>query len=161
MALPPLQPLPHLARLLAPDETLIYTAKLHPLYGWPWLLAALVAGLPAFLGLSFGLWSIPPAVMLFIIYLLPFKHFELAVTSKRLLLRYGRFGTVLNDIPPEHINHWRLQQGLFSDLLHYGHLTIYLVAGRELRVLPLKFLWHPLTLLEALETLTLPADSKK
>ena len=42
MPIPPLQATPNLERLLMPDEGIIYTAKLHPLYGWPILLAAVV-----------------------------------------------------------------------------------------------------------------------
>lgn len=155
MALPPLSATPHLTRLLAPGEMLVYTARLHPLYGWPWLLAAAVAALPAVLGWGWGVYAIVPATVLFIIYLLPFRNWECAVTNKRLLLRFGLFSLTFNDIPPGHINHLQLKHTVLLDKLHAGHLTLHLQAGNQIHPLTLKYLWHPFTFLQALETLTL------
>jgi hypothetical protein len=155
MPLPPLSFTPHLSRLLAPGETVVYTAKLHPLYGWPWLLAAILCSLPAFTQPSWGHWFILPATALFAIYLLPFRNWQCAVTNKRLLLRFGRFGITVNDIPPDHINHVQLKHNLFLSALHTGHVTLNLIKGKDIAPIQLNYLWHPMTFLEALETLTM------
>jgi Bacterial PH domain len=152
MALPPLSATPHVSRLLAPDEVIIYTAKLHPLHGWPWLLGA---GLVGLLGLRVVAILVVPAFVLGGIYLLAFRHFEMAVTTRRLLLRWGRFGTQLEGILPEKLEDWRVQQSVWQSMLHAGTLTLRVKEGRELRVIALPWVWHPLTLVEALETLQL------
>ena len=149
--LPPLQPTPNLSRLLAPEEEIIYTAKLHPFYGFWWLgLGLLAAGL--------GLWLKPlwlVALVLGFIYLLPFRNFEMAVTTRRLLVRQGRFGITLEGILGEKIVEWHIRQHLLQTWLHAGTVTIRVEENKTLRTIALPWLWHPMTFIEALETLQL------
>lgn len=155
--LPPLSPTPHLSRLLIPGETILYAPKLHPLYGWPTLLLILALFTATLLLASqYGpIWllGLVPAGLLTFIHSLPFQHFEMAITTHRLLLRYGRFSITLNDIPPEHIDHIQLNQTPLSSLLHAGHLTLNLRKGNTLVPLTFPWLWHPFTTLEALQAL--------
>lgn len=149
MSLPPLQPVPHLERLLAPTEELIYTAKLHPLHGWPWLLGALVLA-------CLGWWWKPlwlGAGVLFIIYTLALRNFEGAITTHRLLLRHGRFGVQTEGVLGEKIAEWQVSQTLLQRPLRAGTVQLVLKEGNALRPLKLSWLWHPFTFIEALETL--------
>jgi hypothetical protein len=150
--LPPLAPTPHLARLLAPDEVIIYTAKLHPLHGWPWLLAAICLALVG--------WWVKPlwlvAGVLGWVYALALRNFEGAVTTRRLLLRHGRLAISIEGILGEKIAEWRVQQTLLQRLLHAGQIHLVLKEGNTLRPLNLVWLWHPLSFIEALETLQMP-----
>ncbi|NBX85650.1 MAG: hypothetical protein EBQ80_00160, partial [Proteobacteria bacterium] len=147
--LPPLQPVPHLQRLLAPEETIIYTAKLHPLFGWPWLLGGvLLVGLSLWWGIFLGL-----GLMVLLVYALPFKTNEIAVTTHRLLLRVGLFQLRTEGIGSVQLEEWQLRQNLLQALLHTGCVTIKVKEGRDLRTVVLNKLWHPMTFVEALETL--------
>lgn len=155
MPTPPLQATPHLSRLLLPDEAIIYTAKLHPLYGWPFLLAAILL---AVLG-----WWLKPLWFLALIavwvYSLPFQNFEMAITTQRILLRQGRFRIGLAAFEGRQLKEWVVHQSLLQSLFHKGTVILHLVdptltdKNRTLRVLELNGIWHPLTLIEALETL--------
>ncbi len=147
--LPPLAHVPHLERLLAPDEVIIYTAKLHPLYGFGWLLAGLLA-------LYGGIWLKPLwlfAVLLFGIYAIPFRNFEMAITTRRLLLRHGFMRLNMEGIMATKLEDWRVQQTLVQSFMHTGHLTLHVQEGKNLREITLPWIWHPITLVEALETL--------
>lgn len=152
MPTPPLQRTPNLSRLFGPGEVVVYTAKLHPLHGWPYGLAALIAGWAAWM-----LWwpLALPALLLAIVYFLPFIHWECAVTTNRLLVRHGRFKIALDAIDPDKLDHCQLHQNTFTSLLHCGTVILNLNAGREhvLHKLALPFLWHPMSFLEALTTL--------
>lgn len=150
--LPPLAPVPHLARLLAPDEVMLYTAKLHPLHGWPWLLSAVGLGL-------FGWWFKPlwlVAAGLLAIYSFALRNFECAVTTRRLLLRQGRFGVSTEGILGDKVAEWHVDQLLLQRPLRAGTVRLILKEGNVLRPLTLQWLWHPFTFIEALETLQLP-----
>jgi hypothetical protein len=150
--LPPLAPVPHLVRLLAPDEVIIYTAKLHPLHGWPWLLAALLVAVA-------GWWLKPlwlVSLVLVGIYGLALQNFECAVTTRRLLLRQGRFGVSTEGILGEKIAEWHVTQRLVQQPLRAGMVLLMLKEGNALRPLTLLWLWHPFSFIEALETLQMP-----
>ena len=156
MSLPPLASVPHLERLLAPNEEIIYTAKLHPLHGWPWLLAAVLFG-------GAGWWWQPlwlSAIVLLFIYSLALRNFAGAVTTHRLLLRYGRFGVQTEGILGEKLAEWRVAQSLLQRLLHAGTVQLVVKESNTLRPLTLLWLWHPLTFIEALETLQMPMSPK-
>ncbi|MCP5405578.1 MAG: hypothetical protein H6922_05110 [Pseudomonadaceae bacterium] len=150
MSLPPLQPTPNISRLLGPGETVVYTAKLHPLHGWPWLLAALaVVALAYATNAYLALLALP----LLTVYLLPFRIWEAAVTTHRLLLRHGRFRIALDAIDPDHLDHYQLHQNPFTSLLHCGDVILALRLHRTVTYLPLPSIWHPMSFLEALTTL--------
>lgn len=147
--LPPLQPIPNLRRLLAPDETVIYTAKLHPLHGWPWLLAGL--GL-----IVLSLWwqvLLGVGLLVLLVYAMPFKTNEIAVTTHRLLVRVGVFKLRMEGITGVQLEEWALEQNLLQTLLHTGKVVVKVKEGRDLRDIVLKKIWHPMTFVEALETL--------
>ena len=152
MATPPLQRTPTLTRLLGPGEVIVYTAKLHPLHGWPWLLGAILCALAAW---YITVWLALPALILLLVYWLPFYTWEAAVTTHRLLLRHGRFKLALDTIDPPHLNHYQLHQNPILHTLHCGHIILNLEAGREhvLHKIHLPYIWHPMSLLEALTTL--------
>lgn len=155
MPTPPLQAVPNLERLLLPDEGIIYTAKLHPFYGWPFLLAAIVL---AVLG-----WWVKPLWFLALIaawvYHLPFQNFEMAVTTQRILVRQGRFKIGLAAYHGNQLKEWVVHQTLLQSVLHMGSVLLKLTdmaspeKNRTTMVLELNGIWHPLTLIEALETL--------
>jgi uncharacterized membrane protein YdbT with pleckstrin-like domain len=149
MSLPPLQPVPHLARLLTPTEEIIYTAKLHPLHGWPWLIGVLLLA-------CVGWWWKPlwlGAAVVFVLYAQALRNFEGAITTHRLLLRYGRFGVQTEGILADEITAWRVSQTLLQRPLRAGTVQLRLKEGNVLRPLTLSWLWHPFTFIEALETL--------
>lgn len=152
MPTPPLQRTPTLSRLLGPNEVIVYTAKLHPLHGWPWLLAALIS-----YTLAYAVWFgfTIPAVPFTMIYILPFFTNEIAVTTHRLLLRHGRFHLHLDSIDANHLDHYQMHQNPLQAILHMGHIILNLIAGKEkvLHQIHLNHLWHPITFLEALTTL--------
>jgi uncharacterized membrane protein YdbT with pleckstrin-like domain len=152
MPTPPLQPTPHLTRLLLPEEHIIYTAKLHPLAGWHWVLGGLLL-------LVLGIWLKPlwlGAAVFLLVYYVPRKNFEMAVTTHRLLLRRGRWHVQLEAIMGENIANWQVLQSLPQRMGHAGTVTLHVHEGKSIRTLDLHWLWHPLTLIEALETLQLP-----
>lgn len=150
MTLPPLQPTPNLSRLLGPDETAIYTCKLHPVHGLRWLLGALLLT-----GLAWWLspWFLVAAIPCLAIYWLPFHNHEVLVSSKRLLVRHGRFSVHVDAIDREHLDHYQLHQTTIGSLLHFGTVILNLRANRDIRTVTLKTLWHPMSFLEALTTL--------
>lgn len=150
--LPPLQATPNLDRLLVPGEEVIYTARLHPLYGFPWLLGGLALFAAGWLWSWFWLLAIIPLV----IYYLPFYHFELAVTTQRLLLRQGRFGVMTEGTLAEKLEDWHVNQHLFQALLHAGTMTLRIEENRSLRLLTIPWLRNPMSFIEALETLQMP-----
>lgn len=155
MTLPPLQKIPNLERLLLPDETVIYTARLHPLFGWQFLFAAI-----AFTLLGWWLKPLWFAVLLMAwVYYLPFKNFEMAVTTQRILLRQGRFQIGLMAFEGTQLREWVVHQTLLQTVCHAGTVILKLTdmtmpeKSRTTRMIELNGIWHPLTLIEALETL--------
>jgi hypothetical protein len=150
VALPPLAPIPNLRRLLTPEEVLLYTVKFHPLRGWQYLLACLVS-----LGFSY-VWPlfILPCIAFFVLWRIPFMTNEVAVTNDRLLLRTGMFKILLEAIPDEALLHWKLEQNAMDVALHSGRV-IMRVRGESgpMREIVLDWVWHPMTLLEALQAL--------
>ncbi len=149
-ALPPLAKVPHLRRLLWPGEEVIYTAKLHWLNGWYWLVGlGMVMGLAVLVNAWFGL-----LVAVFGgLYGVVFVTNEIAVTSQRLLLRIGTFRLMVMTVEPTELAEWKLVQNPLTSLLRAGEVTLVLRAGREAERLTLPLLAHPMTFLEALETL--------
>ena len=155
MPIPPLQATPNLERLLVPNEEIIYTAKLHPLYGWSILLAALVLAI-------LGWWMKPlwfVALIAAWVYHLPFQNFEMAVTTQRILIRQGRFKIGMAAYQGADLREWVVHQTLLQSVLHMGSVLLKLTdpaspeKNRTTHVLELNGIWHPLTLIEALETL--------
>lgn len=147
--LPPLQRVPQLERLLAPGESIIYTAKLHPLYGWWFGLIALVC-----LGLSYiWPWTLAGTLVFATLYLAPFLKNEIAVTTHRLLLRVGRFNLATEDFTGEQLTNWRINQSAVDNALHTGNVVIDVTVAGEDRRIVLTHLWHPVTFIQALETL--------
>lgn len=148
--LPPLQPVPHVARLLAPQEQIIYTAKLHFLHGWPWLLASI-----SFLALAFFIWwgMVFFALPLLIIYSIPFRTNEIAVTTHRLLLRIGRFKLTIEGVTSDRMEEWFVGQTAIQNILRSGDIIIGVKEGKDLRKIYLHQLAHPMSFIEALETL--------
>ncbi len=144
--------MPHLRRLLVPEEEAIYTMKLHPLHGWPWLVGAVLVAIV-------GWWWKPLWVLatgLFVLYTLALQNFEGVVTTHRLLLRYGRFGVSTEGILGEKLASWQVEQTLLQRVLHAGSLRLIVKEGGTLRPLVIRWLWHPFTFIEALETLQMP-----
>lgn len=149
--LPPLQPMPNLERLLAPGEEIIYTVRLHPLHGFKWAFSALV-----FLTLAYWwIWFLPLGLILTFIYFMPFRTNEIAVTTQRLLIRKGRFRLRLEGVMAKSVEDWRLIQSVAESLLHCGDVEVTVIENRDLRRIWLPTLWHPMTFIEALETLQL------
>ncbi|HEX2859240.1 MAG TPA: PH domain-containing protein [Alphaproteobacteria bacterium] len=156
MNLPPLARTKHLSRLLGPDEVIIYTGKLHPFHGIGWWLGFLFLATLAWYLWAAWQWQpylLVPALICLLIYRLPFHNTEIAVTTHRLLLRYGRFRVHSDEIDGSHIDHYQLHQTPFSSFFHYGTVILNLRAGRDIYYLKLVDIWHPLTLFEALNTL--------
>lgn len=150
MALPPLAPIPHLRRLLTPEEVLLYTVKFHPLRGWPWL-----AGCLACAGLIFvSAWFVLPAMVLLARWYMPFHTNEVAVTNDRLLLRTGTFHLLLEALNDEGLLHWKMEQNALTAMLNAGTITLK-VRGEigPLREITLPWVWHPMSFLEALAAL--------
>lgn len=140
---------PNLMRLLAPGESLLYTARLHPLYGW-WfgVLAALC------LGLSYiWPWTLLGTVVFSVLYLVPFYKNEIAVTTHRLLLRVGRFQLVTEDFTSEQILNWHIHQTIVDNILNAGTVLIDVREGTTVRRVVLARVRSPLTFVQALETL--------
>ncbi|MBI1308494.1 MAG: PH domain-containing protein [Proteobacteria bacterium] len=147
--LPPLQKVPTIERLLAPGERVIYTAKLHPLFGWYWAVAGfLLMGLGYFWA-PLALLGLPPLG----VYWLAFRNNEVAVTTHRLLVRRGVGKIYLEAVLAEHIDDWRLKQSLLGQLLHMGTVSVGVHDASDTRALVFTYMWHPLSFLEALETL--------
>lgn len=151
MVLPVLQPVPHLERLLAPDEVIIYTPKLHPLYGWPWLLGGLAVAIVGWWFKPLGL----VAAGLWVVYWSPHNNFEAAVTTRRLLLRQGRMAVETEGILGNNIIEWHVTQTFWQQLLRAGSLRLVLKDREAHRPLVLPWVFHPFTIVEALETLQL------
>lgn len=147
--LPPLQRVPNLRRLLAPGEALVYTAKIHPMFGWPFGLVAL-----GFLLLSYW-WPVAllGTVIFSILHLEPLRRNEIAVTSERLLLRVGHFRLLTEAFDGKQLQGWHLHQSILDNALHTGTMVVTARVGEESRDIILRWLWHPLTFVEALETL--------
>jgi uncharacterized membrane protein YdbT with pleckstrin-like domain len=141
---------PHLARLLGPAEAFVHVVRLHPLYGWHWVVLAVVLAGLAYITTA---WLLVPAVLFFAAYRLPFITNEMAVTTHRLLLRIGGFTLVLKDIVPEHLDHYRFQQNALQNLLGLATIVLVLRKGGSLVELPLPPIRRPLEFVEALGTL--------
>ena len=151
MALPPLHRVPALERLLAPGEQIVYTPVFHPLRGWQWLL-------PAGICLLLSRWwpaFILPTVILFLIWAIPFFTNQLAITTERLLLRTGCFRLVLEMVDNGEIAGWAIHQNLITSLLRCGTVVVDVVEEGEsnVRHIRLPWVWHPMSFIEALETL--------
>ena len=150
MPLPPLAPVPHLRRLLYPEEQIIYTARLHWLNGWPLLASAVVCGV---LGLAVWGWLALVGVPMLMYYFVPFRTNEIAVTTHRLLLRTGRRTLRMESVEAGQLVDWELVQTPVTNVLNAGAVTLQVREDRDVRNLPLPLLQHPLSFLEALETL--------
>jgi|GEM_PF-6973666 len=149
MSLPPLRRVPALRRLLAPGEAIVYTALFYPLRGWYWLL-------PCALCLIGSRWWTPlmlPTVLFFVFWVVPFFTNQVAVTTERLLMRVGGFRLRLEMIDNGDIESWRLEQNVLTSLLRCGTVVISVNDVGTLRHVRLTWLWHPMSFLEALETL--------
>jgi hypothetical protein len=149
MALPPTQRVPTLRRLLVPGEAIIYTAKFYPLRGWPWLLGG------GLLLLASEWWPLllAPSIALIIWWIMPFRTNQVAVTSQRLLLRLGTARLQLEAIDGKRISSWVVTQSVLEAAAHCGTVTITVDEDGSKRLIQLTWLWHPLTFVEALETL--------
>lgn len=140
---------PKLSRLLTPEETLIYTVRFHPLRGWPVLLLALAAGVAAY----WEILMLVPAVMLAGLWYLPIYTNEVAVTDDRLLLRTGWMSLLLEAIEDQNLLRWELSQGAIGSMLDFGTVRIRVREAASTREIVLKWVWHPVTLLEALQAM--------
>lgn len=151
MGLPPLQPVPVISRLLAPDEQIIYTARFHPFLGWYWLCLGVGC---AVLGAVYGLWPLwGVSAICCWLWGIPFFVNEMAVTNLRLLLRVGKFKLRMEAISATQLETWRVRQTLLTNLLHCGTVVLVVREGRDMRHIVLPWVWHPVTFIEALETL--------
>lgn len=140
---------PRLQCLLTPEETLLYTVRFHPLRGW-WLL---LAGL-ACLGAAW-VWPVAfvGAVALVGLWYLPLYTNEVAVTDDRLLLRTGWLSLRLEAIEDHSIFRWEMTQSAVGSMLDYGSVKILIREPQmaSTRAIDLGWVWHPVTLLEALQ----------
>lgn len=147
--LPPLQRVPTLERLLVPGEAIIYTGKLHPFYGWPLGLLTLLCGALAY----WWPWMLTGVIVFGVLYLAPLRKNEIAVTSHRLLLRIGRFKLVTETIEGDQLVNWRIAQSAVDNVFHTGTVLLNFSELGVTRKLVLNYLWHPVSFIEALETL--------
>lgn len=148
-SLPPLQRVPTLERLLVPGEAIIYTGKLHPFYGWPFALLALLCGTGAY----WLPWLMLGVLAFGTLYLVPLRKNEIAVTSQRLLLRTGRFKLVTETLTGEQLLNWRIAQSAVDNIFHTGTVMLSVKDPDGTRPVVLTQLWHPVSFIEALETL--------
>jgi hypothetical protein len=139
----------HLSRLLLPGEKALYSVLWYPLRDWPWLLAGiilLVLSLRAvfFLVLALAVlfrWNLPRLTNVVV------------VTNRRLLLRLGDFKMRTEAFDASQIDGWRVRQNLPMVLLHVGTVELDVRHGNGVTTLVLPWVWHPLSLVEALEQL--------
>lgn len=149
MSLPPLAPIPNLRRLLTPEETLLYTVRFHPLRGWPFLFGALGC-----LILSYYVpLAILPCAVLAILWYIPLMSNEVAVTDDRLLVRIGRFRLMMEAFDDASLLRWRVEQNALDVFLHTGRVVLRIREATMVREIVLNWVWHPMTLLEALQAM--------
>lgn len=149
MSLPPLAPIPNLRRLLTPEETLLYTVKFHPLRGWPLLLGALACLAASYI---FPL-AILPCALLFLFWYIPLHSNEVAVTNNRLLVRIGRFKLFMEAFDDSNLLRWKVEQNALDVFLHTGRVVLRIRESAAVREVVLPWVWHPMTLLEALQAM--------
>ncbi|MBI1309236.1 MAG: hypothetical protein GC129_05250 [Proteobacteria bacterium] len=163
--------------LITEDETVVYNGHFHFMLGIKWLLLSL-ALLATGAFLAYGTLYMPPpdgtaiqptlmvralsitaAVMAFgflIWYLLPFWRSFLVITNQRCLVGVGHFTSVQEQVLPYQLEDWELRQNFFESLLSYGHITLRLIEGRQLRIVHIPYAAEPHTFLRKLEELCPP-----
>lgn len=140
---------PNLERLLTPGEKLLYTAKFHPFRGWQ----ALVPALACFGASYYYPLAILPFLLLVGLWYLPLYTNEVAVTNNRLLLRTGWLKLMLEAVEDESLIRWNLEQNAVGSLFDAGTIRIRVREVASTREVLLKWVWHPVTLLEALQAM--------
>ncbi len=144
-------PVPDLMPLLAPGEEIIYSPRLHWINGWPFFAGSLL-----FIALTFytfNFWFLVGVAVFEVLYNIPLRTNQIAITNYRLLLRVGRWKLRLNDIASDHLNHYQFTQTPFTNMLGTGELVLHLNKGKDLVPVTLPYLQKPMVFLEALGTL--------
>jgi hypothetical protein len=163
--------------LITEGEKVTYCGRLHFMMGVEWLVLALLC-LAIGACLAFGTLFVPfhyaapvqPSTIMhalafvaafvgfcFLIwYLLPFWRSFLVITNRRALVGVGHFVSVQEQILPYQLEDWEIRQNFFESLLGYGHVTLRLIEGRQLRIIYLAYVAHPHQFMHHLEELCPP-----
>ena len=140
---------PCLQRLLVPNETLLYTVRFHYLRGW-WML---VLALGCFAASYQWPLALGPFMMFLVLWYIPLKTNEVAVTNDRLLLRTGWLKLKLEVIEDQSVIRWELNQNVLGSLFDCGTVTIRVRETASTREIVLRWISHPVVFLEALQAL--------
>ena len=130
----------YIAKNIGPGETVRYTAKLSLCRYCLYFIGGTLLGLPVLLGLITALFSStnspPPGmttalvvVLLFVVvvFVWPFiarSSTELAITDKRLIVKYGLLSTHSIEIRFNKIETVRVSQGLVGKIFKYGDVIV-------------------------------------
>lgn len=145
--------------LITNEEKVLYSGNLHAMYGIKWMLLSILclalATLIAATGWLEGepLFSMPrliPVMILllggiicWIIYAMPFWRTFFVVTDERAIIGFGQFTIKEEQILPYQMEDWEIQENYLETLLGYGHLTLRLIEGRQLRIIHIPYLKKP------------------
>lgn len=163
--------------LITEGEKVAYNGSLHFMMGFKWLACALLClGVSA--ALMFGSLFTPPtygtalqpetimhalAITIGLVglgflmwYLLPFWRSFLVVTNQRALIGVGHFTSVQEQVLPYQLEDWEIRQNFFESLLGYGHVTLRLIEGRQLRIIYIPYTAQPHQFMHHLEELCPP-----
>lgn len=159
--------------LFTEGEKVTFRGHLHFMMGFRWLaLALLCLSIGAYT--AFGSLTLHPAEQpdvlrrlitltatfagfcLLIWYLIPFWRSFMVITNQRALIGVGHFTSVHEQILPYQLEDWEIRQNIFESMLGYGHLTLRLTEGRQLRIIFLPYIAHPHQFMHHLEQLCPP-----
>jgi uncharacterized membrane protein YdbT with pleckstrin-like domain len=138
---------PYARSILTTDESILYVARLHPFHH-PKVLSGAVASALLTYYISTWLIFIPLGFMLWhqtYSYL-----FECVVTDKRLIVRQGVISIDVDEINPEIILSWHIDQSILGKILSLGHVNVMLFHCPPLK---LRFLLNPVGFVKKLQIL--------
>lgn len=145
--------------LITNEEKVLYVGSLHPMYGIKWMIfsVACFALATAITGL---VWMdgrdllrpyplIPLALLLitgfacWVTYSMPFWRSFFVITDDRAIIGFGQFTIKEEQILPHQMEDWEIQENYFETLLGYGHVTLRMLEGRQIRTLHIPYLRQP------------------
>jgi uncharacterized membrane protein YdbT with pleckstrin-like domain len=144
---------PYARSILTADENIVYVARLHPFHH-PKILGGAVIGALLTYFISTWLIVIPLGCMLWhqgYSYL-----FECVVTDKRLIIRQGVISIKVDEINPQIILSWHIDQNIIGKIIGLGHVHVTLFHCPQLKLL---FLLNPVGFVRMLQMLE-PANKK-
>lgn len=145
--------------LITNDEKVLYMGSLHFLYGFRWLLLTF-ATFGVATAILANAWVntadvtrpiiLIPSALLFVTgcatwltYAMPFWRSFFVITDQRALIGIGQFTIVQEQILPHQLEDWELRENYFETMLGFGHLTLRLLEGRQLRIINIPYLRQP------------------